>query len=86
MAQRILEQSRPVTSELDRMIFQMETTLGKSHTVSPFDGLYAKHLKVAAKPATAPEEEKKAPAAEANKAPREQKPKQEKAPKQAQNA
>ena len=64
MAQRILEQARPVTNELDRMIFQMETSLGKQHSVSPFEALYSKHLKAAA-PA---EEEKKAatskPAAE----------------------
>ena len=42
----------------------METTLGKSHSVSPFEGLYAKHLKVAAKSAAvagsaAPAEEEK---------------------------
>ena len=30
-------------TELDRMIFQMETTLGKPHTVSPFQTLLAAH-------------------------------------------
>ena len=40
---RILEAARPATSELDRLIFQMETTMGKSHSVSPFTGLYAKY-------------------------------------------
>jgi len=40
---RILEQARPATSELDRLIFQMEQTLGKPHTVSPFIQLYAKY-------------------------------------------
>jgi hypothetical protein len=72
MAQRILEQSRPVTSELDRMIFKMETTLGKPHTRSPFDGLYAKYLKApdTFNAATSPEEQKKAlPAEQQKKAP-----------------
>lgn len=40
---RILEQARPAVTELDRLIFQMETTLGKPHSVSPFAQLYAKH-------------------------------------------
>ena len=44
MAQRrILEQARPTVTEIDRLIFQMETTLGKAHTVSPFTALYQKY-------------------------------------------
>ena len=43
MAQRILQSSKPAVSELDRLIFQMETSLGKPHTVSPFTQLYAKY-------------------------------------------
>ena len=82
MAQRILEQSRPVTSELDRMIFQMETTLGKAHTRSPFDSLYEKYsFNLATAPEVkknvpAAEEEKKGPTSEA----KEQRPIKEKAP------
>ena len=47
----------------------METSLGKAHSVSPFDGLYAKHLKVAAQITKAPEEEKKAAAKDGAEAP-----------------
>ena len=43
MSQRILQKSKPVSSELDKLIFQLETALGKPHTTSPFDGFYAKH-------------------------------------------
>jgi hypothetical protein len=41
MAHRILSQSQPATVQLDALITQMETTLGKSHTKSPFNGIYS---------------------------------------------
>ena len=41
MAQRrILEQAQPIVSNMDSLIFKMETILGKPHTVSPFTALY----------------------------------------------
>jgi hypothetical protein len=40
MAHRILTQSQPATAQLDALIKQMETTLGKAHTKSPFTGIY----------------------------------------------
>lgn len=82
MAQRrILEQALPVMTELDRLIFQMETSLGKKHTVSPFQQYYPKQVVAApTKPvADAPLEEKKAPAKKA----KADKPKQEGKPKAA---
>ncbi len=43
MAQRILTQSQPAAAQLDALIKQMETTLGKPHTKSPFAGIYAQY-------------------------------------------
>jgi len=40
MARRILTQAKPVINELDRMIYKMETVLGKPHLASPFPALY----------------------------------------------
>lgn len=82
MAQRrILEQALPVMTELDRLIFQMETSLGKKHTVSPFQQYYPKQaVAEPTKPvADSPLEEKKAPAKKA----KADKPKQEGKPKAA---
>mmetsp|Transcript_11742 Transcript_11742/g.15952 ORF Transcript_11742/g.15952 Transcript_11742/m.15952 type:complete len:280 (-) Transcript_11742:94-933(-) len=57
MAQRrILEAARPAMTELDRLILQMETTLGKPHSVSPFTPLLAQAAPAQAAPA---EESKK---------------------------
>jgi hypothetical protein len=39
-AQRILTTAKPTTSQLDALIRQMEVTLGKAHTKSPFDSLF----------------------------------------------
>jgi aminoacyl tRNA synthase complex-interacting multifunctional protein 1 len=44
MARRILTQAKPVTTELDKMIYRMETVLGKPHVASPFPELYMKYL------------------------------------------
>ena len=44
MARRILTQAKPVTTELDKMIYQMETVLGKPHVASPFPALYKQYL------------------------------------------
>ena len=64
MAQRrILEKARPVMTELDRLIFQMETTLGKPHSVSPFQPLLAQ-VQPEPAAAAAKEEEKKGGKAE----------------------
>ncbi len=41
MAHRILSQSQPAAAQLDALIKQMETTLGKTHSKSPFDGIYS---------------------------------------------
>lgn len=43
MTQRILQKSKPVSSELDKLIFQLESALGKPHSTSPFPDFYAKH-------------------------------------------
>lgn len=43
MAHRILTSSQPAVTQLDALIKQMETTLGKSHSQSPFTGLYAQY-------------------------------------------
>jgi hypothetical protein len=43
MAHRILTQSQPAAAQLDALIKQMEITLGKSHSNSPFSGLYAQY-------------------------------------------
>lgn len=64
MARRILTQAKPVMTELDKMIFQMENVLGKPHVASPFPGLLNKYMpveqpKVEAKPVV--EETKAAP-------------------------
>ena len=50
MAQRILTNAKPVTTELDKMIYQMETVLGKQHVPSPFPALYQKYMPEEAKP------------------------------------
>lgn len=44
MARRILTQAKPVTIELDKMIYQMETVLGKAHVASPFPELYKQYM------------------------------------------
>jgi len=44
MAKRILTQAKPVMTELDRMIYQMETALGKSHVASPFPALLKQYI------------------------------------------
>jgi hypothetical protein len=49
MAQRILTNAKPVTNELDKMIYQMETVLGKQHVPSPFPALYQKYMPEEAK-------------------------------------
>ena len=68
-----------MTTELDRLIFQMETSLGKTHSVSPFTGLFAKHGLTTVNNTAAPAEEKKAASAPAGK--KEAAPKKEKAAK-----
>ncbi len=61
MAQRrILEQALPVTTELDNLIYQMEVSLGKAKSVSPFQSLYKKHDVQIPVPKPAEIEEKKA--------------------------
>ena len=63
MAQRrILEQALPVTTELDNLIYQMEVSLGKAKSVSPFQSLYKKYNFSVAEPKPPAEEEKKAAA------------------------
>jgi hypothetical protein len=42
-SKRILESTQPACAQLDAMIKQMETTLGKAHTESPFNVMYQKH-------------------------------------------
>ena len=39
---RILAQAHPTNSNLDQLIAQMEVTLGKPHSQSPFPALYQK--------------------------------------------
>lgn len=43
MAQRILTSSQPAAAQLDALIKQMESTLGKAHTQSPFTGVYSQY-------------------------------------------
>jgi hypothetical protein len=50
MARRILTNAKPVTTELDKMIYEMETALGKQHAPSPFPVLYQKYMPAEAKP------------------------------------
>ncbi len=60
MARHILTNAMPVTTELDKMIYEMETALGKQHAPSPFSVLYQKYMPQEAKPvftqAIAPQE------------------------------
>lgn len=42
-SQRILTAAQPTTSQIDAMIRQMEVTLGKEHTKSPFTPIYQKY-------------------------------------------
>jgi len=62
MAHRILTQSQPAAAQLDALIKQMETTLGKSHTKSPFTTLYSKYG-FSTQPAQVTEETKEPPSA-----------------------
>jgi len=43
MAQRILAKAQPSASQIDSLIAQMETTLGKTHVPSPFPALYQQY-------------------------------------------
>lgn len=43
MAQQILKSSQSSVQQLDLLIKQMETTLGKAHTTSPFTQLYSQY-------------------------------------------
>ena len=54
-------------TELDRLIFQMETTLGKPHSISPFVPLLAQVQPKSAAKAATQEEEKKGGKAKAEK-------------------
>lgn len=65
--QRILQQALPAMKELDRMIFQMETTLGKPHSVSPFSTMYPKSEIPKEEVKAAPKEEEKKPAEDGGK-------------------
>lgn len=38
---RILQKAKPVSDDLDKLLLQMETTLGKAPSPSPFTGLYS---------------------------------------------
>jgi hypothetical protein len=60
--QKVLLAAMPSIQELDSMIAQMETNLGKAHSVSPFAALYAQNnVKFTTKPekSAAPKEEVK---------------------------
>ena len=66
-AQKVLTAAMPAVQELDQMIKQLETNLGKAHSVSPFTGLYAQagvqfstyEKKAPPAPPMPPKEEKK---------------------------
>lgn len=43
MTTRLLQKSQLATAELDRLIYQMEATMGKTHSVSPFTQMYTQY-------------------------------------------
>jgi hypothetical protein len=43
MSHRILTSSQSTTAQLDDLILQMEITLGKTHTESPFKYVFQKY-------------------------------------------